>query len=505
MGPIDDTAFQARRQPDALAAVDLASGRRWTYAELDRAVGRCADLLRHRHGCSLGDRVASLAKNRVELIILHLACARAGLTYVPLNWRLSGPEIAVLVADAEPRLIVGDGALGDLAPIDVTLDDLAQQIDGHGTMLAETADPERVSLILFTSGTSGTPKGVMLSERAQRQTAINFSLLGQVDARSRILIGTPMFHIIGLITSVRPIVMQGGVMLVSDGFEPGRTLARLSDPNLAVTHYFCVPQMADRIRAQPEFDGSRLGHMTALFTGGAPHPAASIMAWLDAGVPVVDGFGMSEAGTVLGMALDPTIIAAKAGAAGIPAPGTELRLVDASENDVRPGEPGELLLSGPNLFSGYWRRPDEMARAFTADGWFRTGDIAVCDADGYLTIVDRRKDMYISGGENVYPAEIEAALADFPGLIEVAIVGVPDARWGEVGVCAMSHVDADETLAERVRTHLASRLAGYKLPRHVLVVEALPRTGSGKVRKGDLRTLCLARLEASDDAASPVG
>ncbi|WP_395652385.1 AMP-binding protein [Brevundimonas sp.] len=505
MGPIDDTAFQARRQPDGLAAIDLASGRRWTYGALDRAVGRCADLLRHRHGCALGDRVASLARNRVELIILHLACARAGLIYVPLNWRLSGPEIAVLIADAEPRLIVGDAGMRDLAPIDVTLGDLAQQIDGHGAMFAEPADPEQVSLILFTSGTSGTPKGVMLSERAQRQTAINFSLLGQVDSHSRILIDSPMFHIIGLITSVRPIVMQGGVMLVSDGFEPARTLGRLSDPDLAVTHYFCVPQMADRIRAQPEFDGARLGHLTALFTGGSPHSAASIMAWLDAGVPVVDGFGMSEAGTVLGMALDPAIIAAKAGAAGIPAPGIALRLVDASENDVRPGEPGELLLRGPNLFSGYWRRPDEMARAFTADGWFRTGDIAVCDADGYLTIVDRRKDMYISGGENVYPAEVEAALADFPGLIETAIVGVPDARWGEVGVCAMSHADADENLAERVRTHLSGRLAGYKLPRHVLAVEALPRTGSGKVGKGDLRTLCLAMLEAREGVASSVG
>jgi len=495
MGPIDDTAFQARRQPDALAAVDMASGRRWTYSELDRAVGRCAHLLRHQHGCALGDRVASLAKNRVELIVLHLACARAGLIYVPLNWRLSAPEIAALIADAEPRVVLDDAKL----------EALAQQIDATSQTFAGPVDPEQVSLILFTSGTSGTPKGVMLSERAQRQTAINFSLLGQVDARSRILIDTPMFHIIGLITSVRPILMQGGVMLVSDGFEPGRTLARLSDPDLAVTHYFCVPQMADRIRAQPGFDGRKLGHLTALFTGGAPHPAAAITAWLDAGVPVVDGFGMSEAGTVLGMALNPSIIADKAGAAGIPAPGIELRLVGASDSDVAAGQPGELLLRGPNLFSGYWRRPDEMAKAFTEDGWFRTGDIAVCDADGYLTIVDRRKDMYISGGENVYPAEVEAALADFPGLIETAIIGVPDARWGEVGVCAMSHAEPGDDLAERVQAHLSGRLAGYKLPRHVVLMQALPRTGSGKVKKGDLRTLCLAMLEAKDDAASSVG
>lgn len=505
MGPIDDTAFQARSCPHAPAAVDLASGRTWSYHQLDAAVDRCTGLLRTDLGCVVGDRVASLARNRVELVILHLACARAGLIYVPLNWRLSGPEVAALIADAEPRLIVGDADLAGLLMLDLTTDELATRIDSAAERMVEPVDPERVSLILFTSGTSGQPKGVMLSERAQRQTAINFSLLGRVDRHSRILIDTPMFHIIGLITSVRPILMQGGVMLVSDGFDPARTLSRLSDPDLAVSHYFCVPQMADRIRAQPAFDGSRLASLTALFTGGAPHPAAAIQAWLDAGVPVVDGFGMSEAGTVLGMALDPAIIAAKAGAAGVPAPSIELRLIDGEGRDLAAGERGELLLRGPNLFSGYWRREDETAQAFTADGWFRTGDIAVADADGYLTIVDRRKDMYISGGENVYPAEIEAALADFPGLIEAAVVGVPDSRWGEVGLCAIVHVDGEDVLHERVREHLRPRLAGYKLPRHVVAIQALPRTGSGKVKKVDLRAIGLSILADRDIAVPTVG
>ena len=500
MGPIDDTAFQAQVRPTALAAINLATGRSWTYAALDQAVARCTGLLRMSLGCQPGDRVASVARNRVELVILHLACARAGLIYVPLNWRLSRAEIEVMVADAEPRVVIGDADLASLASLDLTTDDLTLRIDEPHAEVIEPADPDRVSLILFTSGTSGRPKGVMLSERAQRHTAVNFGLLGQVDARSRILIDTPMFHVIGLIASVRPILLHGGVLLVSDGFEPARTLARLSDSELGVTHYFCVPQMADRIRQQPAFEGRRLSGMTALFTGGAPHPAASIRAWLDAGVIVADGFGMSEAGTVLGMALDPAIIVAKAGAAGVPVPGIGLRLVDASDRDVGPGTPGELLLKGPSLFSGYWRREDELAKAFTADGWFRTGDIAVADPDGYLTIVDRRKDMFISGGENVYPAEIEAALADLPGLVEVAVVGVPDPRWGEVGLCAVVHPETTG-LAERIREHLTGRVAAYKLPRHVLSVDALPRTGSGKVRKGELRDQCLARL--AEVAAAP--
>ncbi|MDB5420257.1 MAG: AMP-dependent synthetase and ligase, partial [Brevundimonas sp.] len=391
MAPVDDTAFQAIRQPHALAAVDLASGRRWTYRELDQAVGRCAGLFRGRYGLQIGDRVASLAKNRVELVIAHLACARAGLIYAPLNWRLSPAEIEALLADADPGLLIGDAEMTRAGLSGVTLDALSQEIDAWPEMFVADPDPERISLILFTSGTSGKPKGVMLSERAQRQTAINFSLLGQVDANSVILIDTPMFHIIGLITSVRPFVMQGATMLVSDGFEPARTLARMGDPALGVTHYFCVPQMADRIRAEPGFEGRALSRLTALFTGGAPHPAAAIRAWLDAGVNVADGFGMSEAGTVFGMALQPDIILAKAGWAGLPAPGIGARIVGADGRDVQPGEAGELLLKGPNLFSGYWRQPEATAAAFADDGWFCTGDIAVRDDDGFFSIVDRKK------------------------------------------------------------------------------------------------------------------
>jgi fatty-acyl-CoA synthase len=206
---------------------------------------------------------------------------------------------------------------------------------------------------------------------------------------------------------------------------------------------------------------------------------------------------MSEAGTVFGMALQPDIILAKAGSAGLPAPGIGARIVGADGRDVQPGEAGELLLKGPNLFSGYWRQSEATAAAFADDGWFCTGDIAVRDEDGFFSIVDRKKDMFISGGENVYPAEIEAVLASFPGLTEAAVIGIPDARWGEVGLCAMVAANAPGDLAETVRTHLAGRLASYKLPRHFVMVDSLPRTGSGKVLKADLKALTLAMLEPS--------
>ena len=296
-----------------------------------------------------------------------------------------------------------------------------------------------------------------------------------------------MFHVIGLVTSVRPALMQGGAVLISDGFQPARTLDRIADPTLGVSHYFCVPQMAASLRADPGFAPAGLRQLTALFTGGAPHPAEAIRPWLDDGIAVVDGFGMSEAGTVFGMPIDRAAIAARAGSVGIAPPGVQSRIVDAEDRDCPPGQPGELLLRGENLFLGYWRQPEETAAAFTADGWFRTGDIAVCDADGFHTLVDRKKDMFISGGENVYPAEIEAALIGHPDVVECAVVGAPDTRWGEVGVCVVVLADGAELNEASLLDYLAQRLARYKLPKRFASAAALPRTGSGKVIKYALR------------------
>ena len=491
-GPADHVAFHAKLQPGRLAAVDLISDRRWTYGELDRAIDACAALLTGAYRCGIGDRVACLSKNRVETIMLHLACARAGLIFVPLNWRLSAMEIADLLADCEPRVLFGGPELSQHGVGGVQMDQLAAEIAAHGPLVSRSlvggpGDPDRPSLILYTSGTSGRPKGVVLSERNLCQTAINFGMLGRVTPDSVFLVDSPMFHVIGLVTSVRPPLLHGGVILVSDGFQPPRTLARLGDPQLGISHYFCVPQMAAALRAEPSFNPATLRGMTAIFTGGAPHAADDIRAWLDDGVSIVDGFGMSEAGTVFGMPIDPQQIAPKAGCVGLGTPAIKARIVDALDQDCPPCAAGELLLKGENIFSGYWRRPDETEKAFTPDGWFRTGDIAVCDADGYYRLVDRKKDMFISGGENVYPAEIEGALAGLSGLVECAVVGVADAHWGEVGVCFYVPSPQSGVGEQHLHARLSERLARYKLPRRYVAVERLPRTGSGKVVKGQLR------------------
>ena len=487
----DCLAVHGRERPDALAAHDLSSDSRWTYAELNTAIGQFASLLRRREvGC--GDRVASLAKNRVELVILHLACARIGAIYAPVNWRLAAVEIDALVDDAEPALLIGDESLPHRAFRDTSMVEFALAARRETAENIAISNHEAPSLILYTSGTSGRPKGVVLSERHIWQTGHNFAHLGRVTRHSAVLCDAPMFHVIGLITNVRPVLLQGGTILVSDGFIAERTLTRLGSTSLGVTHYFCVPQMAAMLRAEPAFDPARLRRLTAIFSGGAPHSADAIRAGCQDGIPIADGFGMSEAGTVSCMPIDINSIMTRAGSAGLLASGTQAEIRDAQGMPCAAGVAGELFIKGPSITGGYWRQPDATRAAFDARGWLRTGDIARLDHDGYLWLVDRKKAMFISGGENVYPAEIEAALAQYPGIAECAVVGVPDARWGEVGHLAVVIKDVEAMDFPALTSYLGNRLARYKIPKYVSAIAALPRNGAGKIRKDELRTMLSA-------------
>jgi fatty-acyl-CoA synthase len=487
-GGTDYVMMQARLQPGRLAARDLTSGRSWTYREFELAVGQFAAGLT-ADGVLAGERVAALAKNRVELVLLHLACARLGAMFVPLNWRLAGAEIDALIEDAEPKLIFGDALLAERNLPGRSLDDFAARAELCDPAPARAGAGKTPSLILYTSGTSGRPKGVLLSERNIWQTALNFSLLGRVTDSSVVLCDSPMFHVIGLVTNIRPALMRGGAFLVSDGFAPARTLARLGDPALGVTHYFCVPQMAASLRADPDFDPAKLRGLTAIFSGGAPHAPDAIRAWTGDGIAMADGFGMSEAGTVSCMPLDLALIGARAGAAGIVPPGLGIKIVNPRGEACQPGEPGEIFVKGDNVTSGYWRRPAETASAFTEDGWLRSGDIGALDAENYLWLIDRKKDMFISGGENVFPAEIEGALAAYPGLADCAVIGVPDERWGEVGQLFVVPQPGGDIRPGDVLAYLETRLARYKLPKTITLMDALPRNGAGKLVKAQLRAM----------------
>jgi fatty-acyl-CoA synthase len=491
-GPVPDfVRLHARGRPDSIALADAGSGRGLGYRALDHLVD-CAVTVLRESGVEPGGRVAALSRNSIELVILHLACARASAILAPLNWRLSAAELRALLDDCEPALLYGDdriAAAGETGLLMLTAEEFGRRIGQAEPAPFEAGDAARPSLMLYTSGTSGKPKGVLLSEANLFATAVNFAVIGEVSARSAFLVDSPMFHVIGMVTNVRPALMMGARVVVSGGFDPAVTLERLADPGLGISHYFCVPQMAEMLRAVPGFDPGQLRGLKAVFTGGAPHPAARIREWLADGIPIVDGYGMTEAGTVLGMPLSIPVIDRKAGSAGLLPPTIEHRLVRDDGGACGPGEAGELLLRGPNICVGYWRNADEIAKAFTNDGYLRTGDLARRDEDGFFFLVDRKKDMFISGGENVYPAEVEAVLKSHPDVAEAAIVAAPDEKWGEAGhafILLRRGAAADEP---GLRSLCEQGLARYKHPRTIRFVDEMPRTGSGKVIKAELRKL----------------
>jgi fatty-acyl-CoA synthase len=327
----------------------------------------------------------------------------------------------------------------------------------------------------------------MVTERNARISGLNYALSVNLNARSVMLCDMPLFHVVGLLAATCATLQSGGTLLISPQFGAESTCARLTDPALGVTNYFCVPQMLRTLRSVPGFDHRSLQRLQALQTGGAPHPASAVREWLDDGVPVVDGYGMTEIGTALGMPPgDFALLRRKAGSIGVPAPFIEVKLVDRDGREVGADEVGEVWLRGPSMTPGYWR-DDDATRAAFQDGWLRTADAGRRDADGFYTLVDRWKDMYISGGENVYPTEVEAVLLELAGVAEAAVIGVPDAKWGEVGAAFLVFASGERPPDEIITAHCRERLAGYKVPRHLREVSSLQRTASGKLQKGPLR------------------
>jgi fatty-acyl-CoA synthase len=500
---IDAVATHARARPASLAVVDLESGRRWTYAELDREADAMAAWLVDRLGPASGERVATLARNSGDLLVLHLGCMRAGAVFTPFNWRLAWMEIEALIGDAGPSLLVHEEVFdvsGAPCPRMRLEDALA------AARLQDRAPPsgsrrrwDEPATLLYTSGTSGRPKGVIVTEENIFWGCTNFIHGNDVTLGSVFLCDMPMFHTAGLFAAIRVPLLAGAAVLISQGFDAEKTLSRIADPSLGVTHYFSVPQMAQRLWQLPGFDPAMLLGLTVYAMGGAPNPAAQIERFVRAGVKMSDGFGMSETGSNFGMPVaDPDLLIAKAGSCGLPYLSLRCRIVDGAGTDVRDGERGELWLSGPSVTPGYWRKPDLTQASFSGE-WFKTGDTAMRDADGFYYLVDRTKDMFISGGENVYPAEVEAALAELEAIAEAAVVGVPDATWGEVGRAYVVTVAGAAVRAEDVLDHCRRRLARFKTPATVVFTDAIPRTTSGKVQKH------LLRLRAEEELAVAIG
>jgi len=495
----DVVARQACIRPRGLAVQELASGRRVTYGALETELRRCEAVLRARLDHP-GARVALVARNSIHHVTLYYGCPRASAVFQPVNWRLPGAELAVLFEDAAPELLIYEAefeAEVQTALARAPVPKLIRIAPGDDALAAALAaaepvarpgpvDPHAPGMLLYTSGTTGRPKGVIVTARSAFFSAMNFTQIGELTAGHAMLCDAPLFHVVGLLAIMHASLLTGGTIHIADRFVPADTLGRLVDPALGISHYFCVPQMAQALLEAPNFPTTDLRGLR-MFTGGAPMPTPLTEGLLAAGIRPSNGYGMSENGSVMGVPLDPEVARRKIGSVGIAAPAMEVRLVTGDGADAAPGEAGELWLRGPSITPGYWNQPEITARTFAEGGWFRTGDAARQDEDGFYFIVDRWKDMYITGGENVYPAEVEAALAGMGGVAETAIVGVPDPRWGETG-CAFVVLRPGATCeAADILAWCQERLARYKWPGHVRFIDALPRTASGKVQKDILR------------------
>jgi fatty-acyl-CoA synthase len=558
---------RARLAPRKVALVDVASGRRFTYAELDERAARTGRALREGIGLAKGDRVAFLAHNRVEFLDVLFACAKTGIVMVPLSTRLTANELAGILADAEPKaLIFGDG-------FEETVEDLLRRgIAGRGVALDATParwerskeeeeeedllrkgnaaagaagaprvaaapprgrplpltfkeilsldlttsektegfgrpDPEDLLALLYTSGTTGKPKGVMIPHRMVGFNAVNTALSWQLREDDVSPLYTPLYHAGGIGAFLAPILAIGGTIVLHAGFDPAEILATIAKERATVV--LGVPTIFRLLAEHAGFASADFSSVRWFISGGAPLPMDVIERYQARGVAFKQGYGLTEVGVnCFSMTVEDSV--RKAGSIGKPMMFTEARLLRDDGQHAGDGEVGELLLRGPHVCQGYFRNPAATAEALDAEGWFHTGDLAKRDADGFYTIAGRKKDMFISGGVNVYPAEIEGVLFQHPGVKDVAVVGVPDDKWGEVGIAFVvrrkekgkeeDSLNGEEKTGEgkeddslkgratgaELAAFVEGRLARYKVPREFVFVDSLPRTPYGKVVKSDL-------------------
>jgi acyl-CoA synthetase (AMP-forming)/AMP-acid ligase II len=478
------TARRARKTPDRVAVV--YAGREWTYAELHERVLRLAHALRGL-GVARGDRVAFLGPNHPAFLETLFAAGTLGAVFVPLNTRLAGPELADQLADSGTAVLIhAPQHAGVPAPHVIALD------SGYEDLLASAGtEPidEPVSLddsciIMYTSGTTGRAKGAVLRHGNITWNSVNVLVDADLGSDEVTLISAPLFHTAGLNMNCLPTLLKGGRVLLEPAFDPRRTLDLVARHR--VTLMFGVPAMFNAIADEPGFATADLSSVRTLMCGGAPVPEATIRRYLDRGLAFVQGYGMTEAsaGTLL---LDRAQALARAGSAGVPHFFTDVRVARPDGTEAAPGERGEVIVQGPNVMAGYWGRPEATAEVFTDGGWFHSGDVAVTDEDGYVFVVDRIKDVIISGGENIYPAEVENALVAHPAVADAAVIGVPDDKWGEVGRAIVVLRPGLRAEPAELFEFLLGRIAKYKIPKSYRFVEQLPRTPTGKILRKNLR------------------
>ncbi len=486
-----------------------------TYQQLGERINRLANALTDR-GVNRGDRVAYLGENSIEFLETLFALGSIGAVFVPLNTRLAGPEVAFHLDDSGAQMLIASHTMEPLAIAGIKgttverlifVDDGVREsatdqalnipVEQYADVL-QAALPERpnvsvglddLAVILYTSGTTGSPKGAMLSHGNLTWNAINVVSDMDISNHEVALMISPMFHVASLGMGVLPTFLKGGQLVLEPRFEPGRALELIEHHK--ATFISGVPTTYQMMAEHPAWDATDISSLRNLTCGGSAVPLRILEAYEERGLSFTMGYGMTE--TSPGATTLPARYSKeKMGSAGLPQFHTEVRVADFDGTELPPNEIGEVQIQGPNVISGYWQRPEANKSSFIIDDdgtWFRSGDMGYFDEDGFLFISDRLKDMIISGGENIYPAQIEQQLAQMEAIASVAVFGVADTKWGEVPRAAIVVREGYELSEQDVLSYLDGKLARYKIPKSVVFVDDMPRTASGKVRKPQLREL----------------
>ena len=476
-------------------------GETLSYAALSARIAQTARALSSQFGVRRGDRIAILSLNRPDYLVLLYACARLGAILVPMNWRLAVAEQMFILADASPKMLVLEQAFAPVLPAlaerlsetrivgldfaperGVTFDALLSRENG------DTPDDGDLScplLIVYTSGTTGRPKGAVLRQEALLWNGVMSQHMHDLASDDHVLTVLPLFHVGGLNIQTTPALHHGATVTLHARFTPEATLAAIASDRPTLT--VLVPATIQAVTEHPAWAGTNLSSLRAIATGSTIVPPALIDRITARNVPVLQVYGSTETCPIaiytrLGGDLS------RAGSTGLPGLCCEAAIVDGDGNAVAPGTPGEIVVRGPNVLSEYWANADATWKALQ-NGWYRTGDIARRDADGYFWVLERKNNLIISGGENVYPAEIERVLIEHADVIDCGVIGRPDPRWDEVPVAFVVKRKNSSLTAESLKLHLRTQLARFKLPRDIIFVDDLPRTALGKVQHHLLRQL----------------
>jgi fatty-acyl-CoA synthase len=509
-----------RYWPDALAVVDVVKAvsprragprgpnggddGRFTYQQMNQRANRLANWMQDVVGVRRGDRVGMLAMNGVEHLDVFFACGKLGAIFVPYNWRSHWRELAELIQQTTPKaLLFSDEFRENVSRLKPECPSLTHylHIEGEGlpaslhyetTLQAQSDRPvsnpaveaEDIVGVLFTGGTTGSPKGAQVSYRMIAWNTLN-TILHELQRGDITITHTPMFHTGGLLVYTLPLLTLGGTVVIMRKWTADDMLWLIEREK--VTMFFCVPTQYQLMLQSPIFAQTSFKAVRFLTSGGAPLPVPVIQAYrAQHDVVFKQGFGMTEFGPGV-FSMGPEFAETKAGSIGQPNYFVDARIVDDDNRPLPPNEVGELVLKGPTMCSGYFNNPEASRAAVDTEGWFHTGDLARMDADGFYYIVDRKKDMFISGGENVYPAEIEKALYEHPSVAQCAVVGAPDEKWGEVGKAFVVLKPGARATEAELLDHCRSRLARYKVPRSIAFLSALPVSAAGKILKRELR------------------